>query len=394
MAGRRTRGAVIAATFVSSLHFYLPVFVFYLRQRDLSLAEINALQFVALLATAVFEVPTGIFGDRFGRKLSIVLGLLCLAASEASMLVAQVFWHFVALQIVLGIGFAFISGSMQALVVDSIPTGPQHDLRVKRALGAMSAARHIGGIVSFAAAGLIFPDTATARFFWPIAATASAFVLAALLMLAAHDTRAHASGAAHARHGSLTLLLNSLRELRNDPALRRIVALSIFSEPLGFYWIALYQPVLAASTVPFAWFGPALAAGSLLAAVTEHNAAGIEATVERRLSKGAGLSLLLMVPAMLYVALALPHLPALTAGLFVLQHGTMYVARPLLGAYTNARIDSAHRATALSLISLLSTFYLALIGLPLGALAGWSLTATCLAIAAMITLGVLVFRPR
>ena len=152
--GRRTRGVLTAATFVSNLHFYLPVFVFYLQQRGLNLAEVNALQFVALASTAVFEVPTGVFGDRFGRRRSIVLGMLCLAVSEAMMLTARAFWHFVALQIVLGIGFAFISGSMQALLVDSVAAGPEHDQQVKRAFGSLGAARHLGGIVSFAAAGL------------------------------------------------------------------------------------------------------------------------------------------------------------------------------------------------------------------------------------------------
>jgi MFS family permease len=378
-----------AATFVSNLHFYLPVFVFYLQQRGLSLAEVNALQFAALLSTAIFEVPTGIFGDRFGRRTSVVLGTLCLAASEAMMLVAHAFWHFVALQVVLGIGFAFISGSIQAMLVDSIATGPQHDLHVKRALGTVGAARHLGGITSFALAGLLFPDTQLTRYFWPIAATAGALCLGALLMMAAREQRAPVAAHHERPPGSLALLRNSLHELRHDATLRRIVALSVFSEPLGFYWIALYQPVLAASAVPTAWFGPALAAGALLAALVEHNAARIES----RLPPRSGLSLLLLAPAVLYGALALPHAPIVTTVLFVLQHGTMYLSRPLLGAYTNARIDSAHRATALSLISLLNTIYLSALGLPLGALADWSLPATCLAIAALITLGVLLFRP-
>ncbi len=67
----------------------------------------------------------------------------------------------------------------------------------------------------------------------------------------------------------------------------------------------------------------------------------------------------------------------------------MYAATPLLGAYTNAELKPESRATALSMISLVSTAYQAAIGLPLGALAERSLSAWCLVVAAIIALSTL-----
>ena len=99
---------VILAAFVCNLHFYLPVFVFYLQRRGLTLSQVNMLQFVPLLTIALFKLHTGVFGDRFGRGRSVALGLFLVGCSELAMLVAHAFWHFALLQIVLGIGFACI----------------------------------------------------------------------------------------------------------------------------------------------------------------------------------------------------------------------------------------------------------------------------------------------
>lgn len=377
------------AALVSNLHFYLPVFVFYIQQRGLTLSQINTLQLVPLITIALFEVPTGIFGDRFGRRRSVALGLACVGFSEAGMLIAHAFWQFVLLQLVLGIGFAFISGSMTALLVDSIPSNEARDTNIKRALGRLSAATSVGGVLSFALASALFQDTQEWRYFWPIVATAGAWFASAALVAFVRESRT-AVHAATARGTSLSLLRSGWRNLRHNAALRRIVALSVLSNPLGFYWIAIYQPVLARSNVPLAWFGLALAAGSLLAAMVEANAERIE----RFLPPRSGLQLLLLLPAALYVALALPHAPIVAVGLFVLHKGILYAASPLLDTYTNAELNPESRATALSMISLLGTAYQAAIGLPLGALVERSLSAWCLAVAAIIAVSVVVLPMR
>ena len=390
-ASRRPSTALwlILTSFISNLHFYLPVFVFYLQHRGLTLAQVNALQFVPLLTITAFELPTGVFGDRFGRARSVMAGLICIGLSEAAMLIAHQFWHFILLQVVLGIGFAFISGSMTALLVERVPAGDAHDTTVKRQLGWLSAANRIGGVVSFAVAGWLFPDTAESRYFWPIIATAGMWLISAGLMGQVREPRPVLDQTHHEPHGHSTswaLIKSGWRDLRHNPALRRVVALSVFSNPLDFYWIVIFQPVLAQSSVPSAWYGPALAAGSLLAAAVEGNAERIE----RRLPQRYGLQMMLLVPAVLYVALALPHAPWLAIALFVLHKGTLYAANPLLSAYINAELSPQSRATALSMISLLSTAYQAAIGLPLGWLAERSLAAWCLTVAAIVALSTLI----
>jgi hypothetical protein len=382
-----TATLVALSVFFANLHFYLPVFVFYLQQRGLNLAEVNLLQMTALVTQFLAEVPTGLFGDRFGRKVSVALGLVLMGISEASMLFARELWHFIALQAVLGVSFAFISGSQQALVVDSVPVdAPDRETQIKRGLGKLSAARYIGNVASFVLADAFFPDTQLARFVIPIMLTAGVLWLAAFTVVWMRERRAvHASTQ---RPSSLTLLRSCVQLLRHNPAYRRIVALSILADPLGFYWIALYQPLLARADVPVAWFGPALAAGALLAAWVSTHAEAIE----RRLSPRYGLLLLTVLPGLLYVVMGFAQSAASALILFIAQHGTMIAAQPLIATYTNQHIAPGFRATALSLQSLLLTLYLSAIGLPIGLLAEWSLPALFVVMGSTIMLNAMLLR--
>ncbi len=341
----------------------------------------------ALVSQFIAEVPTGILGDRFGRRRSVVIGLFLLGLSEASMLIASHLWHFIALQVVLGFGFAFISGSQQALVVDSIPQNlPDRDAAVKRALGRLSAASQLGFVVSFAMAGLLFVDTQLTRFIIPIAMTAGALWLGALIVSFAHE--APVQHEAHAHTSSLMLLRSSASLLRDDRVFRRIVLLSILANSLGWYWIALYQPFLASANVPAAWFGPALAFGTLIGAWVNGN---IE-RIERRLPRRHALLMLTVLPGVLYVLMGFEQGAATALVLFIAQQGTMNAASPLINALANQRINARYRATALSLMSLLTTLYLAVVGVPIGALAEWSLPVLFVGMGLLIIINAIAFR--
>jgi MFS family permease len=292
----------------------------------------------------------------------------------------------VALQVLLGAGFAFVSGSAQAMLVDALPEGEGRELRTARMLGWYSAAAQFGFAVSGLLAAWLFPDTGEARYFWPITATSAMWFCGALMVALAYDERQHYAAIQVDRPSALMLLRQGLRLVRADAALRRSALLAIFSDPLMFFWILLYQPVLARSDVPSAWFGPALAIGSVLSTVVTARAADI--------SLRTGLPALILTPALFYAAQAWPQMPVIAVGLFVAQRAFMFMARPVLDARINMHISSAGRATVLSMLALATSGYQALIGIPLGWLAEYSLTALCLALAAVIAASLVFYRTR
>jgi MFS family permease len=81
----------------------------------------------------VFEVPTGIVADTVGRRTSYLLGTLTLTASTLLyVLLWQVdgpFWQWALVSMLLGLGFTFFSGAVEAWLVDALTaTGFTGDL--------------------------------------------------------------------------------------------------------------------------------------------------------------------------------------------------------------------------------------------------------------------------
>lgn len=72
----------------------------------------------------LFEVPTGVVADLKGRRLSFLLGTLTLAASTALYLLmwqlAAPFWAWAVVSVLLGLGFTFFSGAVEAWLVDAL----------------------------------------------------------------------------------------------------------------------------------------------------------------------------------------------------------------------------------------------------------------------------------
>jgi MFS family permease len=72
----------------------------------------------------LFEVPTGIVADTIGRRMSYLLGTLTLAGSSlVYVLLWQIeapFWQWAVVSMLLGLGFTFFSGAVEAWLVDAL----------------------------------------------------------------------------------------------------------------------------------------------------------------------------------------------------------------------------------------------------------------------------------
>ena len=72
----------------------------------------------------LFEVPTGIVADTVGRRASYLLGTLTLAASTLLyVLLWQIegpFWAWAVVSMLIGLGFTFFSGAVEAWLVDAL----------------------------------------------------------------------------------------------------------------------------------------------------------------------------------------------------------------------------------------------------------------------------------
>ena len=107
----------------------------------------------------LFEVPTGVVADTWGRRASYLLGSVTLAVSTVLYWLAwqmqAPFWAWAATSVLLGLGFTFFSGATEAWLVDALKfTGFKGNLESVFARGqivagaAMLSGSVLGGLVA------------------------------------------------------------------------------------------------------------------------------------------------------------------------------------------------------------------------------------------------------
>ncbi|MBI5077116.1 MFS transporter [Candidatus Falkowbacteria bacterium] len=100
--------------------FCFATYVLFLRENKLSFAEIGWVNFAFMIAVFAFEVPTGVVADYFGRKYSIIVGMIIETIGLFAYFFATGFWGFVTAEFILALGMSFISGAIDAWVKDSL----------------------------------------------------------------------------------------------------------------------------------------------------------------------------------------------------------------------------------------------------------------------------------
>lgn len=356
-----TTRKVALITFFTNLYFYTPFETLYFQSRGLDLLQISSLWGIIVGTMFVAEVPTGIVADKIGRRQALIISLFLQLAGEILFLFARGYAFFAVTSIVAGIGFSFASGAVDALVYDSLPADdrPAH---MKRAMGLIGSSGRIGNIVAFSLGGLMVANLRTEPFIVAIGFTAAAVGLGLLWSFAIHEPKHEV---AHSKPDSVALLRAGLHLLRRNGRLRRIVLLSLLTDAFGPYLLRYYQPYFLLAQIHVVVFGVALALGSLAGALGERYAY----LVEKVLGMRRAVLLATALPGVLYLVMAGIIHPVGSVVLFVLQYGAMSIRGPLFSAYMNGHIESSHRATVLSLISMLSGIYVALMGLVIGRVA-------------------------
>ncbi|PIP84549.1 MAG: hypothetical protein CO113_01470 [Elusimicrobia bacterium CG_4_9_14_3_um_filter_62_55] len=101
------------------LDFWMPVFFLYFA-RMFSLDRVLALEAIYYAAVVLFEVPSGYFSDRFGRKLTLVTAAIAGAFSGMVFATCSTFAAFAGAQVLYAVFMAFNSGSDTSLLYDSL----------------------------------------------------------------------------------------------------------------------------------------------------------------------------------------------------------------------------------------------------------------------------------
>jgi len=123
---KRNLKLIYLANFFSALIFVIPIWVAFER-RILTFTQMAMLQSILAAITIFLELPTGALADLIGRKKTIVLGWLIRAIASMYVAFASSFSMFFTAVIGFGISAALISGADTALTFDTLKELKQED---------------------------------------------------------------------------------------------------------------------------------------------------------------------------------------------------------------------------------------------------------------------------
>jgi MFS family permease len=124
---------VISGLFTLSASLIWGINTLFLLDAGLSIFEVFVANATFTAAMALFEVPTGVVADTLGRRVSFLLSVSTLAVGTLAYVgVAAIdggLLLFCVAGVILGLGFTFYSGAVEAWLVDALKaTGYQHEL--------------------------------------------------------------------------------------------------------------------------------------------------------------------------------------------------------------------------------------------------------------------------
>jgi len=100
--------------------FFFATYQLFLVGHHLSYLEINLINLAYMISCFLLEIPTGAYADVFGRRKSVIIGCLTLSLSFLVYFLSRSFWLFIIAEIIGAFGSTFISGALEAWMVDSL----------------------------------------------------------------------------------------------------------------------------------------------------------------------------------------------------------------------------------------------------------------------------------
>jgi MFS family permease len=116
--------------FLKNLRFFEPFLIIFFLQKDLTYLEIGSLYAIRELAINLFEIPSGIIADAFGRRLTLATTFLIYIGSFLLFFIGQGFLLFAGAMVLYALGDATRSGINKAIIISYLVRTKQSDLRV------------------------------------------------------------------------------------------------------------------------------------------------------------------------------------------------------------------------------------------------------------------------
>lgn len=339
----------VTLSFLLSLShaFFFATYQLFLASRGMNLFEINLINMFFMAGVFLLEVPTGAFADVFGRKKSVVAGCFTLSLSMLVYFIGNNFWMFVAAELIGALGLTFLSGALEAWVVDALAYHG-YDGELSHVFRRETYATQIGIIFGSLAGGYLGERNLALP--W-LASAIATFAVGCFAIFALREIRS--------KRKKFTLNFNPFRKTIRDSIVFGYknksvwfvilfgMLLAVSVQGMNMQWPFVFQNTYGFSTAKLGWLFVAVSVFTMLGGQLSKLFASRIKQEKNAIVLSQGITAIGIIGASSMFGVV----PVLS--LFLLHEAGRGMLGPVKQAYLNHRIPSEQRATILSFDSMI-----------------------------------------
>jgi DHA3 family tetracycline resistance protein-like MFS transporter len=356
----------------------LPVYVLYFRHYQINLFQIALLAAIFEGSILLFEIPTGLLADVFGRRISVILSTIVSVISGATFIFFPSLIGFIVAEILNGLGETFRSGALEAWLVDSLKHEGKEE-QIKHAFAQGTKFKTAGNLFGLILGGYL--ASLNIKFVW-VPFTIIFFILCSFLILKMREETSPpiplsilrqaqdgersrtAKWRGGTKGGEVTkirqmglkfseTIKQSLNVVRSQKLILALILLSLFSEfsfeTISQFWQVHFDENLL---IPTRYFGWILAIASVVTILFIDKVTKFSERFRYEVSVLIILQTLFLF-SLLFVSLT--SSPLLAVIFFILLQSFVSFKEPIFLDLYNKHIPSPQRATLLSFQSLVGS---------------------------------------
>ncbi|KPL01903.1 MAG: hypothetical protein AMJ73_09575 [candidate division Zixibacteria bacterium SM1_73] len=342
----------------------LPVYVLYFRHYQINLFQIALLAAIFEASILIFEMPTGLVADTYGRKISVILSALVSLLSGIFFIFFPFLFGFIMAEILNGLGETLRSGALEAWLVDSLKHEDKEE-KIKYAFAQGAKYRTIGNLSGLILGGYL--ASLNIKLVWvPFAVIF--LVLSIFLILKMNEAYKIEKTVSDRIFSKISeTIKKSLVVIKSQKLILALLLLALFSEfsfeTISQYWQVHFSENLFIETEYFGWI---LVISSAITILLIDKVTQLSERFKHEVSSLVILEILFVL-SLLVIALAFS--PIIAVFFFVLLQSFTSFKEPIFLDLYNKHIPSEQRATLLSFQSLVGSGGEVLAGLCIGVVA-------------------------
>ncbi|HAH23254.1 MAG TPA: MFS transporter [Prolixibacteraceae bacterium] len=330
----------------------MPIVVLFYQDNGLTMSQILLLKSVYSVAMVVGELPSGYLADVWGCRRTLLWGAIMGTIGIVIYSISSDFASFMVAEVILGVGFSFVSGADSALLYDSLKAKDRENEYIKFE-GQITSAGNFAEAFAGVAGGFLATISLRTPYYFQIFIAAIAIPAAFFLKEPKHVQEKIQL--------KMREILSLVKRTYQQREMRSAILVSSFTGAATYTYAWFVQLYLKEAGLPIAFFGILWTMLNLTTGITSMFSYRIERELGRKKT-------LLLIVILLTAGFILTSVLVSLAGIAILFG--FYMARglatPVLKDYINQYTDSKVRATILSVRNLEIRLIFAVVGPVLG----------------------------